>query len=111
MQQSSRRRVFAAVVLAVLVAIVYAPVREYPFVNWDDADYVEKNAHVLEGLTGDTFNWALTANAAGNWHPITMLSHAMVVEFFGPGPEPQHVVNVLLHTSPIRSCCSGCWRG
>ena len=93
----ARNRVLAIVALVILVAIVYAPVREYPFVNWDDAAYVEKNTHVLAGLTGDTFNWALTANAAGNWHPITMLSHAMVVDYFGPGPEPQHVVNAVLH--------------
>jgi Tfp pilus assembly protein PilF len=96
-QLSARNRALAIVALIFLVAVVYAPVRQYPFVNWDDADYVEKNAHVLAGLTGETFNWALTANAAGNWHPVTMLSHAMVVEVFGAGPEPQHVVNAVLH--------------
>ena len=87
----------AIVALVILVLVVYAPVRDFPFVNWDDADYVERNTHVLAGLTGETFNWALTTNAAGNWHPVTMLSHAMVVQFFGPGPEPQHVVNVVFH--------------
>jgi tetratricopeptide (TPR) repeat protein len=83
--------------LIVLVIAVYAPVSDYPYVNWDDADYVTGNRHVMEGLTSGTVGWAATANTAGNWHPVTMLSHALVVEFFGAGAGPQHVANVVLH--------------
>ena len=95
--QASRGWAAAVIALVVLVVAVYEPVRQYPFVNWDDADYVSENSHVLAGLTAETVRWASTANAAGNWHPVTMLSHALVVELFGPGPEAQHVANVLLH--------------
>lgn len=95
--QTSRGWAAAVIALIVLVVAVYEPVRNYPFVNWDDADYVSENAHVLAGLTVETVKWASTANAAGNWHPVTMLSHALVVELFGPGPEAQHVANALLH--------------
>jgi tetratricopeptide (TPR) repeat protein len=90
-------RTIAVIALILLVVAVYAPVRQYPFVNFDDAEYVSENAHVLAGLTAETVKWAATANAAGNWHPVTMLSHALVVEMFGPGPEPQHIVNAALH--------------
>src|SRR5688572_6422346 len=95
--QASKSWAVAVIALILLVIAVYEPVRQYPFVNWDDADYVSENAHVLVGLTAETVRWASTANAAGNWHPVTMLSHALVVELFGPGPEAQHVANVLLH--------------
>ena len=95
--QASRGWTAAVIALIVLVVAVYEPVRHFPFVNWDDADYVSENAHVLAGLTAETVKWASTANAAGNWHPVTMLSHALVVELFGPGPGAQHVANALLH--------------
>src|SRR5688572_29819121 len=95
--QASKSWAVAVIALILLVIAVYEPVRQYPFVNWDDADYVSENAHVLVGLTAETVTWAATANAAGNWHPVTMLSHALVVELFGPGPQPQHVANAVLH--------------
>ena len=55
----------AVVALILLVVAVYEPVRQYPFVNWDDADYVSENAHVLAGLTAETVTWA---SARMRWH-------------------------------------------
>lgn len=101
-ESSNIRSVSAGLTLAVLalillVVVVYAPVRDYPYVNWDDADYVVGNRHVLAGLTAETLAWAATANTAANWHPVTMLSHAMIVEWFGDAAGPQHVANLVLH--------------
>ena len=83
--------------LAGLTLAVYWPVRNHDFVNYDDADYVTANAHVLAGLNWDTVRWALTSGAASNWHPLTWLSHALDCQLFGPHPGPQHLVSVAFH--------------
>jgi protein O-mannosyl-transferase len=77
----------------------FASVGRFEFVNWDDAEYVSGNARVLQGLNAGTVKWALTARVGGNWHPVTMLSHALDTELFGSAPGPRHVVNLVLHIS------------
>ena len=69
----SRWALIAALLVAVL--IVYAPALTLGFVNFDDPQYVLDNPHVRSGLTWNGIAWALTATHAGNWHPVTWLSH------------------------------------
>ncbi|HEY6839310.1 MAG TPA: tetratricopeptide repeat protein, partial [Geobacteraceae bacterium] len=52
-----------------------------------------------EGLT-----YAFTF-AAGNWHPLTWLSHMLDVELFGLDPRGHHGVNLLLHTATTLLLC------
>ena len=61
--------------LAALALLVYLPVRNHAFVNFDDAQYVTQNPRVLAGLTWSGVGWAFTTLYAGNWHPLTWLSH------------------------------------
>ena len=63
-------------VLAFITVAAYYPVHGNPFVNFDDHDYVTENQHVLKGLSWSTIKWAFTTFHAGNWHPLTWLSHA-----------------------------------
>lgn len=76
---------------------VYAPVRQYDFVNYDDDDYVTQNPHVSNGLTGDNVVWAFTRSYAGNWHPLTWLSHMLDVQLYGLNPGGHHLTNVVFH--------------
>jgi tetratricopeptide (TPR) repeat protein len=87
------------IILALLVTtvLVYAPVREYAFVNYDDPSYVAANPHVPNGLTADGLRWALTSFEDGNWFPMTWMSHMLDVEFFGLDSGAHHVTNVVLH--------------
>lgn len=85
------------VLLAALVVLVYAPVRDYEFINVDDAQYVSGNPMVAKGLTRTGAVWALTTGEAGNWHPLTWLSHMLDVQLFGPNPGAHHLVNAALH--------------
>jgi tetratricopeptide (TPR) repeat protein len=95
---ASRDRAWLPILLLLaLVAIAYAPVRQAEFVNYDDYHYVVENAHVSTGTTPANVWWAFTAFAAGNWHPLTWLSHQLDCQFFGLRPAGHHVVNVLLH--------------
>ena len=94
---SRRTTIAIAVGLAALVAIVYAPVRHFDFVQLDDPAYVTENPHVLRGFTLEGLRWALTTGHAANWHPLTWLSHMLDVQLFGLAPGAHHVTSVLLH--------------
>ena len=91
------QKILLGVVLATAVLAVYYPVHRQPFANYDDADYVTDNVHVKAGLTRETMQWAMTTQAAANWHPVTWISHALDAQIFGLNPAGPHDVNVLLH--------------
>lgn len=79
--------------------ILYWPALSNGFVDYDDDIYVTANAQVQSGLTAENFKWAFTHSVAGNWHPITMLSHMLVCQFCGLRPFGHHLLNVLLHAA------------
>ncbi len=83
--------------LAVVTLALYNPVNRHPFVNYDDDRYVTENAHVRQGLSGDTIAWSLTSTEQANWHPLTWLSHALDVSLFRLNPAGHHLTSVLLH--------------
>jgi Flp pilus assembly protein TadD len=86
-----------AVGLAVAVLVVYAPALALGFVNFDDAQYVLDNPRVRSGLTWNGIVWAATATYAGNWHPVTWVSHMTDVQLFGVDPRGHHATSVFLH--------------
>ena len=49
-----------ALLLCLLVAAVYAPVRSFPFVVYDDGEFVVENPPVAAGLTSEGVVWAFT---------------------------------------------------
>jgi tetratricopeptide (TPR) repeat protein len=91
------RLALTALALVVLTLGVYWPVHGFPFVNWDDPIYVSAKPHVLAGLTRASVSWALTAVVAGNWHPLTLLSHMLDVEMFGADAGWHHATSLALH--------------
>jgi protein O-mannosyl-transferase len=95
--QRPRLNLALALALAALTIAVYAPVRGFEFVNYDDDLYVVENAHVGQGLSPHNVLWSLTAFENGNWHPLTLLSHMLDVSVFGLRPAGHHGVNLALH--------------
>jgi len=91
------RIVLVCALLAVSTAVLYAPVRNFDFIRFDDPRYVTQNEQISEGLTIEMVGWAATTIYKSNWHPLTWVSHALDVEFFGFDPGPHHVVNVVFH--------------
>jgi tetratricopeptide (TPR) repeat protein len=83
--------------LILLIVTVYGQVGSHPFVDYDDPDYVINNLHVQAGLTWSTITWAMTALEAGNWHPVTWLSHALDCQLFGLDPSGHHWSSVAFH--------------
>jgi hypothetical protein len=83
--------------LIILTIALYYPVKSHPFVNYDDNVYVTENVHVQSGLNWDTVSWALVTYDAGNWHPLTWLSHALDFELYDMDPAGHHQTSLLLH--------------
>ncbi len=88
-----------ALALGLLVAAVYAPVRSFPFVVYDDKEFVTENPPVAAGLTADGVAWAFTRAHSGNYVPLTWLGHMLDVELFGFDAGAHHVVNAVLHAA------------
>jgi tetratricopeptide (TPR) repeat protein len=86
-----------ALLLAVATALVYLPVRHSEFISYDDPDYVTNNPEVKAGLSFAGLKWALRTGQAGNWHPVTWLSHMLDVQVFGLNSTGHHFTNLLLH--------------
>jgi Tfp pilus assembly protein PilF len=76
---------------------VYWQVQEFDFVNFDDPGYITENKYVRNGLTSQGLVWAFSEFRAGNWHPVTWISHMLDVQLFGLNPGWHHLVNVLFH--------------
>jgi len=86
-----------AFLLVLLSLALYYPARTHGFVNYDDNLYVTDNEHIKDGLTWDTVSWAMTTYDAGNWHPLTWLSHALDFQLYDLNPTGHHETNLLLH--------------
>ena len=89
-------RALVALLLATAIAVVYLPVRKYGFVIIADSEH-PTNAGIASGLSWTTLRWTFTHIVAGNWYPLTMISHAADRQCFGSNPGGHHLTNVALH--------------
>ena len=80
---------------------LYAPVRQFEFVNYDDNEFVTENPYVRHGFTAVGVKWALTSGDAANWLPLTRLSHMLDAQLFGLDSGWHHLTNVLLHALAV----------
>ena len=92
-----RGALVTCVLLVGLVWFVFGQTLRHDFINYDDPDYVTDNAIVISGLTDAGIKWAFTEPHAGNWHPLTTLSHMADCQLYGLDPRGHHLTNVLLH--------------
>ena len=82
--------------LAGITWLVFGQTLHHEFVNYDDGEYVLKNAQVTRGLTLEGIGWAFTHVHSSNWHPLTWLSHMLDCQLYGLNPGGHHLTNVLL---------------
>ena len=85
--------------LAAITWLVFGQTLRHEFVNYDDDEYVFKNAQVARGLTLEGIVWAFTHVHSANWHPLTWISHMLDCQFYGLNPGGHHLTNVLLHAA------------
>jgi len=94
---SKKRTVLLCLLLALITGVVYWPVATQGFTNYDDPAYVSGNPHIQGGLTWEGVRWAFASFHAGNWHPLTWLSHMLDCQLYGLRAGGHHVTNLLFH--------------
>jgi tetratricopeptide (TPR) repeat protein len=99
MRESRARILAVSLGLFALALAIHWPAVEGGFLVYDDDQRVVANAMVQRGFTRETLAWAFTSFHAGNWTPITWLSHMLDVRLFGLEPWGHHLASVLLHAA------------
>src|SRR5437867_2278960 len=69
--------------LVAITWIVFGQTLGFPFVNFDDPEYVYENPHLNGGLTVAGIIWAFTHGPAPDWYPMTSISHMCDFQFYG----------------------------
>lgn len=90
-------RLLISLFLIMATVLVFWPVRNHEFLNYDDNEYITGNPQVKGGLTLKGFIWAFTTTHAANWHPLTWLSHMLDYDLYGLAPGGHHLTSVLFH--------------
>jgi len=85
--------------LAAAVFAVYAQTRGFPFIGFDDPEFVVNNLNIRSGLTLASLKWAFTTGYAANWFPLTWISYMLGIKLYGFESGWHHFTNVLLHAA------------
>jgi len=98
-----KRSIIAGIylLLATLSLAVFSQTIFYGFVNFDDDVYVYNSPIIQGGLTPEGMAAAFTSPHAGNWHPLTTLSHMLDCGIYGLNAGGHHATNVVLHTIAV----------
>ena len=87
--------------LLALAWFVFGQAIRFPFVNFDDPEYVYEVPEINSGLTLDNIKWAFAHWRSTNWFPLQNISHMFEFQFFGPNPGVFHLTNILLHAMAV----------
>ena len=97
--RSKQSRITAGICvgLVALVWFVFGQVRAFPFINFDDPEYVYEVPEINSGLSWHNLAWAFTHRPSTNWFPLKNISHMIEFQFLGSNPGAFHITNVVLH--------------
>jgi len=87
--------------LIVLVWFVFGQTIRFPFINFDDPEYVYEVPEINSGLSLHNLAWAFTHWPSTNWFPLKNISHMIEFQFLGFNPGAFHFTNVALHTIAV----------
>jgi tetratricopeptide (TPR) repeat protein len=82
--------------LAVVTALLYAPVLRFQFVDFDDFEYIVNNFQIRH-FNWQSLAWAWQTTYACNWHPLTWMSHTLDCQWFGTWAGGHHATSVVFH--------------
>ncbi|WP_420263682.1 tetratricopeptide repeat protein [Candidatus Magnetominusculus dajiuhuensis] len=90
-------KIIICLLLIAAVFTVYAQVKDFKFLFYDDNQYILENLHVRGGPSLRNLQWAVTSAEYSNWFPVTWASHMVDVWLFGLWPGGHHLTNVAFH--------------
>lgn len=93
-----------AVSLALLTFLIFLPVVEYEFINYDDDVFVTNNPMVAPGFTWEGIKWAFTSAEIDYWRPLSWLSHMLDIELAGAMAGFHHLSSLLIHLGAVVFC-------
>ena len=89
---------YLIIILLILTSLIaFGRIIGNDFINFDDNVYITENNHIKAGLNSETIKWAFSAVVSSNWHPLTLLSHALDWSLFGSNAGGHHLVSLLWH--------------
>ena len=92
---------YVCLALVAITWFVFGQTLRHDFVDFDDHIYVYQNPVINRGLSLAGVLGAFTHRHAGNWHPLTTISHMLDCQLFGLKAGGHHFTNVLLHTIAV----------
>jgi tetratricopeptide (TPR) repeat protein len=87
--------------LIVVSCAAFGRIAGNDFINFDDDVYINAGSHIKSGINTESIKWVFTAVVAGNWHPLTILSHMLDWRLFGANASGHHMVSLFLHIGSV----------
>lgn len=86
-------------ILVVITLIAFYPSLKNGFVTWDDEDYLHNNVQLIGDISKEGIARIFNINTIvmGNYHPLTVLSYAIIYDLYDLDPYPYHLYNLILH--------------
>jgi Flp pilus assembly protein TadD len=88
--------VFGLILLAAIIA-VFQVTLDFTLLTVGDREAVTANPIATSGLTASNTVFVVWDREAGNWIPVTWISHMLDTGLFGTAAAPRHLFNVTLH--------------
>lgn len=92
-----RTRLLLGAAVFALAVLVFLPIRDHAWLNYDDNVYVTESEPVLSGMSVAGVRWAFSSFDGANWFPITRLSWMLDAEIHGLDAGAFLTTNLLLH--------------
>jgi protein O-mannosyl-transferase len=87
---------FWAVAISLVTLILYVPVFDFDFVNWDDDRYVTDNPYITD-LSWENIRFFFTDIYFSMYLPVTLLTYAIDYHFSGMDASIYHITSVVFH--------------
>ena len=95
---TKQRNLVAALVIFLSSIVVFLPVLQNGFVNWDDEANLLQNRN-FRGLGWAQLRWMFTTFYGGHYQPLAWVSFGMDYLLWGTEPFGYHLTNLLLHAA------------
>lgn len=92
----SRTTAASALIISIATFALYLPSLGNGLVNWDDWAYVLENEKI-RSFDLEFLRWAFTSVFLSNWHPLSLVSHALDYAIWGLDSFGHHLTNNILH--------------